>query len=128
MDGVVLHLSLLHIGLDLVAVHDGGSAGLAVFPGRLRQLVHQDLLQPPGGVQGVLQVGDLVLEGGGLVDTLEDILLVDVAELDLRHVLRLDLVDAEADHQVGDDLGVLLGLPDDLDGLIDVQQDPLEAL
>ena len=111
-----------------MAVHDGGSAGLAVFPGRLRQLVHQDLLQPPGGVQGVLQVGDLVLEGGGLVDTLEDILLVDVAELDLRHILRLDLVDAEADHQVGDDLGLLLCLPDDLDGLIDVQQDPLEAL
>ena len=61
-------------------------------------------------------------------DAFEDILLVDVAQLDLRHVLRLDLVDAEADHQVGHHLGVLLRLPDDLDGLVDVQQDALEAL
>ena len=52
----------------------------------------------------------------------------DVAEPDFRHVLRLHLVDAKANHQVGDDLGLLLRLPDDADGLVNVQQDALEAL
>ena len=41
-----------------------------------------------------------------------DIFLVDVAEADVGHVLGLDLVDAETDHQVGNDLGVQLGVTD----------------
>ena len=128
MDGVLLHLLRLVVDLDLVSVDNGGAAGLAVLPRRLVQLLHDDLFHPLGAAQNVLQVLDLVLEGGGLVDPLEDIFLVDVAEPDLRYVLRLDLVDAEADHQVGDDLGLLLRLPDDPDGLVDVQQNALEAL
>ena len=40
-------------------------------------------------------------------------------------IFGLDLVNAEADHQVGHYLGVLLGLPDDVDGPVDVQQDAL---
>ena len=30
--------------------------------------------------------------------------------------------------QIGDNLGLLLRLPDDLDGLVDIQQNPLKAL
>ena len=59
---------------------------------------------------------------------LEDVLLIDIAQLDLRHVLRLHLIDAEGDHQIGDDLGFLLRLPDGTDGLVDVQQDALQTL
>ena len=51
-----------------------------------------------------------------------------MAQLDLRHILGLGLVDAEADHQVGHHLGLLLRLPDDADGLVDVQQNQLQAL
>ena len=58
---------------------------------------------------------------------LEDVFFVDVAQLDLRHVIRLNLVDAEADHQVGHDLVFQLRLPDDGDGLVDVQQDSFQT-
>ena len=111
-----------------MAVNDLGFPGLGVLLAYLRQLLHHDLADAGWLLQGVLQILDLPLQCLRLLHPLEDVLRVDVAELDLRHVLRLDLVDAEADHQVGDDLGLLLCLPDDLDGLIDVQQDPLEAL
>ena len=40
----------------------------------------------------------------------------------------MNLVNAEANHQIGDDLGLLLRLPDNFDGLVDVQQNALEAL
>ena len=51
-----------------------------------------------------------------------------MAQLDLGHVLGLHLVDAEADHQVRHDVGLLLRLADDLDGLVDVEQDLFKAL
>ena len=64
----------------------------------------------------------------GVLQTLEDVFLVDVAQLDLRHELGLDLVDTEADHQVGDHLRIGFRLPDDLDGKVDVQQNFFQAL
>ena len=70
---------------------------------------------------------DLLLQPGHLLNALEDVLLVDVAQLDVGHVLGLHVVDAEADHQVGHHLVVLLGLPDDFDGPVDVQQDLFQA-
>ena len=77
--------------------------------------------------QGVLQVGNLRLQVLHLRYPLEDVLLVDVAQLDFSHEFCLDLIDTEANHQVGDDLCFLLGLADDGDGLVDIQQDALEA-
>lgn len=53
--------------------------------------------------------------------------LVDVPQLDLRHIFGLRFVDAEGDHQVGYDLLLRLGLADNLDGLVDVQQNLFEA-
>ena len=110
-----------------MAVYDLRAPGHGVLLPDLLQLVHDDLPDPGGLSQRVLQVGDLLLQVLGLPDPLEDVFLVDVAQLDLRHILRLDLVDAEADHQVGDHLGLLLGFPDDGDGLVDVQQNALQA-
>ena len=127
-DGVVGDILLLAVGGNLVLVDDGGEAGLGVLLLHVPQLLDDDLPDPPGIAGQILQVVDLVPEGLLLPDPLEDILLVDVAQLDLRHVLRLDLVDAEADHQVGHHVGLALRLPDDLDGLVDVQKDALEAL
>ena len=50
-----------------------------------------------------------------------------MAQLDLGHVLRLDFVDAEADHQVGDDLGFFGGVTHNFDGLVNVEQNRLQA-
>ena len=67
---------LFRSDLDLVAVDQGGAAGLAVLLGRRPQLVREDLLHPPGGVENVLQVLNFLLERGGLLDPLQDVLLV----------------------------------------------------
>ena len=128
VDGIFCHLFFLHCSLDLMGIDDGGLSGLAVLFGNGGKLIHDDLLQPAGAVQDIFQILDLILQGGGLLHPLEDVFLVDVAQLDLRHILCLHLVDAKADHQVGDDLGVRLRFPDNADGLVDIQQDALEAL
>ena len=80
------------------------------------------------GFDDFLQLFNLVFECFGLLRALQDIFLVDVAQLDLRHKLRLHLVDAEADHQVRHDLRLGLRLADDADGLVDVQQNLAQAL
>ena len=51
-----------------------------------------------------------------------------MAQLDFGHVLGLHLVDAEANHQVGDDLRFLSSVTHNFDGLVDVQQDSFQAL
>ena len=104
-----------------------GPARLAVVLGDLPQLVHDDGIHLAGAAQRILHVGDLAGQAFDLRGTLEDVFPVQVPQLDLRHELRLRLIDAEADHQVGDDLGLLLGLPHNLHGLIDIQQDLFQS-
>ena len=49
-------------------------------------------------------------------------------ELDFGDELGLQFVDAEADHQVRDDVRLVFGLPDDFNRLVDVEEDFGEAL
>ncbi len=118
----------LGLGRLLVLVDNLGAPGGGVLFFHVLQLVGDDLFDPGGGGDDVPQVGDLPLQAGGLGGALEDILLVDVAQPDIRHILGLHLVDAEADDEVGHHLGLLLRLPDDADGLVNVQQDAPQAL
>ena len=62
------------------------------------------------------------------IGPLEDVFPVDVTQLDLGHEFRLHLVNAEADHQVRDHFGFLVGVSNDFDGAVDVQQYLLKAL
>ena len=114
--------------LGLVVIDDIGAAGEGVLFLDLLQLTDDDLTDAAGAVHQVLEVSDLLLQGVHLLGALEDVLLVDVPQADVGYELGLDLVNAKADHQVGHYLRVLLGLPDDADGPVDVQQDALEAL
>ena len=70
MDGILLHLRLLLVDREVIAVDDGGAPGLTVLLGHGTELIHQDLLHPAGIIQRILQIGDLILEGGGLIDPL----------------------------------------------------------
>ena len=79
-------------------------------------------------MEGLLHPGNLLQKGLDFLGAVQDILPVQVAQLNFRHIFRLDLADAEANHQVGDHLFFLLGLPDDGHRLVDIQQDFLEAL
>ncbi len=51
-----------------------------------------------------------------------------MAQPNLRHIFCLNLINAESDHQVGDNLALLLRLADDPDRLVDIQQDFRKAL
>ena len=51
-----------------------------------------------------------------------------MSQTDLSDEVRLYLIDPEADHEVGDDVLLLLGLAYDLDGFVDIQQDLLQSL
>ena len=63
--------------------------------------------------ENILQVGNGVLELLDLLGALQNILAVQVTQLDLGHVLSLNLVNAEANHQVGDDLRFLSSVTHD---------------
>ena len=94
----------------------------------LLQFLDDEAPNPAVAVQGRLQLLDLPLQVTGFCRPLQDILLVDVSQLNLRHKLRLDLIDAEANHQVGDHLCLQLRSPDDGNGLVNVQENSLQAL
>ena len=109
-------------------VHDLAAAGFAVLFGDVGQLLHDDLVDACRALENILQVRNRVFEFFDFLGALQDILTVQVAQLDLGHVLGLHLVDAEADHQVRHDLGLLGGVAHDFDGLVNVEQNCLQAL
>ena len=92
------------------------------------QLVADDLLDVLLAGEDLLKLGNLALELGDVLGAVENVLLVDVAELKLGNKLCLGLVDIEAAHKVGHDLGLELGATDDGDRLVDVEQDCLKAV
>ena len=51
-----------------------------------------------------------------------------MSQLDFSHILRLHFVNAKTDHQIWNNVHFFLGLANDFDGLIDVQQDLLQTL
>ena len=104
-------------------IQNFAAAGLAVFLGHIVQFIDDDAADAGRFCQNIVQVGDVLFQLFDLAGALEDILPVQVAQLDLSHIIGLHFVDAEADHQVGHHFGLLLSGADDLDGLVDVQQD-----
>ena len=111
-----------------MVVDKGGLALLAVFLRDLLELLTDERLHLLFGAERRFELGDLLFQRLRLLQAVQDEFLVDVSQLDLGDVFGLDLVDAEADHEVRDDLGVKLRLADDGDGLVDIEKDPAEAL
>ena len=108
--------------------HDARFALRGVLFDDLLELFDNDVSDLGLGLDDLLELCDLLFERLSFLRAFEDIFLVDVAQADVRNELSLNLVDPEPDHQVGDDLGVLLGLTDDLDRLVDIQQDLLQTV
>ena len=96
--------------------------------GDRRQFVDDDPFDFCRAVQDILQPGDVRFQVRRFLCTPEDVFAVQVAQLDLSHILCLHLVDAEADHQVGHHLGFLFGLAHNAHSLVDIQQNGLQAL
>ena len=81
-----------------------------------------------GAVEGGFQLGNLLLQLVDGLGLLQDILFVDIPQLDFRHVICLNFINPKANHQVGHHFLFQFRLPDDGDGLINIQQNPLQSL
>ena len=125
--GVVGHLlRFFHIGGG-VLIDDHALARLTVFFRDRAQLLDNDGLDARLAFEDIVQLGNLLFQILDILGAFKDILAVEVAQLDFRDILRLNLVDAEADHQVGNDLDFLVGFADDLDCFINIEQDFLQT-
>ena len=127
------HRVLLDLGLqayldDLVGLDPARAARHHVLLVDRGQLVADDLLDVFLAGEDLLKLGNLALKLGNVLGAVEDVLLVDVAELELGNKFGLGLVDVEAAHEVGYDFGLEFGATDDGDRLVDVEQDCLEAV
>ena len=60
-------------------------------------------------------------------DAVENIALVQIAQLDIGNIICLNFVNVKALHQVGNNLRFFLGLTDDANGFIDVKQNFAKA-
>lgn len=69
------------------------------------QLVADDLLDVLLAGEDLLKLGNLALKLSDVLGAVEDVLLVDVAELKFGNKLGLGFVDIETLHKVGHDLG-----------------------
>ena len=76
MDGIVFHGVFLGVGDDLVAVDDGGAAGLAVLLGYLVQLIHDDPAQTAAARQRIGQIRHGLFKLLHIGKPLEDIFAV----------------------------------------------------
>ena len=111
--GVIVHRGLLGVFLDLVAVDDAGAARLCVLFAHVLELGDDDLLHARGAGENILQILDLVLQGVVSSTRLRIYSLLMLRSLISATILRLHLVDAEADHQVRHHVGLGLRLADD---------------
>ena len=111
-----LRRSLLHI------VKNFRTAAGVVLLGYRLQLAHDYFFHLVLAGEHFLQLGDLILQILNILNALKDILPIQVAQLDLRHIFRLGLVNAKANHQIGHHIDLCLGLPDDLNRLVNIQQ------
>ena len=102
--------------------------GEGYFLHHLLQLGNDDRAQLAAARERILQLGDLAFELVGLLGALEDVFAVDVAQLDLGDIFGLYLVDAEADHKIRHNIALALGIADDGDGAVDVEQDHFETV
>ena len=127
-DRVLLDLGLQAYLDNLMGLDPARAARHHVLLVDRGQLVADDLLDVLLAGEDLLKLGNLALELSDVLGAVEDVLLVDVAELELGNKLGLGLVDVETLHKVGHDLGFELGAADDGDGLVDVEQDCLEAV
>ena len=127
------HRVLLDLGLqayldDLVGLNPARAARHHVLLVDRSQLVADDLLDVVLAGEDLLKLGNLTLKLSDVLGAVEDVLLVDVAELKLGYKLGLGLVDVETLHKVGHDLSLELGATDDGDGLVDVEQNRLKTV
>ena len=126
--GIIGDLLFLCLGLNLVnVINDFRLTGLTVLVGNGLQLLLDNSLQLAAAIQDLLELRNLLFQLGGCLGLLQDVFTVDIAKLDLRHKVGLNLVDAEADHQIGNYLIFQFGFPDDRNGLINIQQDPFQT-
>ena len=121
-DVVILYLVVLAIDDHVIYVDYLRTTGLTVLFLDLGELRGDErfLLELVG--KYILYLGYFSLKSLDLVYAVDDVLLIEVAELDLCDVFCLDLVNSEACHKVGDNVLFLFGVSYYADSLVYVKQ------
>ena len=114
--------------LCLLCTYEFGSSGLTVLLCYFFQCLGNEIVDPSGTAEEILSIGDISLELIPVGYPVKDVLLIDVAELDLSDIFSLLLIDSEALHEVRDNVGFKLCLSDDLNCLIDVKEYDCETV
>ena len=128
VDRIIFNGRFLGKGLNVLVHEQQTAPRLCIIFNNIFQLGNNDAVDLLCIVQNRLHLVDFLLKLSNLLGALEDVLPVNVAQLDFRDILRLNLVDAKGNHQVGDNLLLRFGLPDNADCLVNIQQDFLQAL
>mgnify|MGYP000444189603 CR=1 FL=1 len=80
-----------------------------------------------GAFENIFQVCDRLFQFLNFLGAFEDILTVEVAQLDFRHILSLHFVNAKPINQVGHNLGFFRSVAHNFNCLINIQQDSFQA-
>ena len=125
---VVRHKVLCRQHRDALRGDDARAPRRRVPADDLLELADDDAADAALALKRRLEVGNIFFQRIGLGRALEDVFAVDVAQLDFGDKVCLHLIETEARHEVGHDVGLPLGVADDGDGAVDVKQDLAEAL
>ena len=125
---VIRHEVLIRHLRDGLRRDDARAPRRRVLADDLLELADDDAADAALALERRLEIGNVFFQRVGLGRALEDVLAVDVAQLDLGHEVCLHLVEVKARHEVRHDVGLALGIADDGDGAVDVEQDLAEAL
>ena len=102
---------------------DFGFSGLAVFFCHIAQLLTDDIFDFCIRAKCFMQTFDFLFQCIQLCNAFQNIFLIDVAQLNLRDIFRLNLINFKACHQIRHNHFFLLGATDNGNRLINIHQD-----
>ena len=109
--------------LDVRRIIEQCLSGLSVFFCGFFQLCNDDFLHLFRIRNGFFQFSNFLFQLVNLLRAFQNVFSIQVPQFDLRHIFRLNLINAEADHQIWYNICFFDGFPHDANCLINVQQD-----
>jgi len=127
MHRIIRDILFVRLFLYIGCVVEQRLSGLTVFFRRFFQLSDDDFLHLFRIGNGRFQLCDILFQLVDLLRPFQNIFPVQMTQLDLRHILRLDLINAKADHQIRHNIHFFFCLSDNADCLVDVQQNLVQT-
>ena len=108
-------------------VNNFTSSRLVIFLNDFLKIINNEIVDFFRVVKNNFHFGDLFFKVADVGCALEYIFTVKVAEFYFRNVFRLDLVDSEADHKVGNNFAFAFGFADNFYRLVNIKKNFLKT-